>query len=176
MGDEVMGDEGVGDEVIDEASRRFLADADATERLAQALARTAPVPAVVLLHGDLGAGKSTLARAWLRALGVAGAIRSPTYTLVERYPLAGGGEALHLDLYRIGDGAELEFLGLDDADAALWLVEWPERGAGALPPADLRIDLSIQGDGRACGLTPLSLAGRTWLAALTTAQSLAAPT
>lgn len=159
-----------------EVIERLLADADATVRLAQALARTAPTPAVVLLHGDLGAGKSTLARAWLRALGVSGAIRSPTYTLVERYPLADGGEALHLDLYRIGAGAELEFLGLDDADAALWLVEWPERGEGALPPADLRIDLSISGDGRACRLASLSPAGGRWLAALTAGQPLAAPT
>lgn len=154
----------------------FLGDPEATVRFAQALARTAPVPAVVLLHGDLGAGKSTLARAWLRALGVTGAIRSPTYTLVERYPLADGAEALHLDLYRIAGGAELEFLGLDDADAALWLVEWPERGEGALPPADLRIDLSISGDGRACRLTALSSAGARWLAALTVGQPLAAPT
>lgn len=154
----------------------FLADADATARLAQALAETAPKPAVALLHGDLGAGKSTLARAWLRALGVGGAIRSPTYTLVERHPLADGGEALHLDLYRIGDGAELEFLGLDDADAALWLVEWPERGEGALPPADLRIALSISGEGRACRLTAVSSAGHRWLGALTARQPLAAPT
>ena len=82
-------------------------------RWARALARTRPAQAVVHLHGDLGAGKSTLARALLRALGVHGAIRSPTYTLVERYPLADGGEAWHLDLYRIGDAGELEFLGLD---------------------------------------------------------------
>ena len=154
----------------------FLADAEATARLAQALARTAPRPAVVLLHGDLGAGKSTLARAWLRALGVTGAIRSPTYTLVERYPLAGGGEALHLDLYRIGDGAELEFLGLDDADAALWLVEWPERGGDALPPADLRITLVMEADGRRATLVPLGPAGTQWLARATAGQSLAAPT
>lgn len=154
----------------------FLADADATARLAQALARTAPRPAVVLLHGDLGAGKSTLARAWLRALGVTGAIRSPTYTLVERYPLASGGEALHLDLYRIGDGAELEFLGLDDADAALWLVEWPERGGDALLPADLRITLAMEADGRRATLVPLGSAGAPWLARATAGQSLAAPT
>lgn len=154
----------------------FLADAEATARLAQALARTAPRPAVVLLHGDLGAGKSTLARAWLRALGVTGAIRSPTYTLVERYPLAGGGEALHLDLYRIGDGAELEFLGLDDADALLWLVEWPERGGGALPPADLRVTLAMEADGRRATLVPLGPAGAPWLARATAGQSLAAPT
>jgi tRNA threonylcarbamoyladenosine biosynthesis protein TsaE len=152
-----------------------LADAEATERLARALARTAPRPAVVLLQGDLGAGKSTLARGWLRALGVSGAIRSPTYTLVERYPLAAGGEALHLDLYRIGDGAELEFLGLDDVDGALWLVEWPERGGDALPPPDLRIALAIEGEGRRCELMPLSPAGRSWLMRLAVEQGLAAP-
>lgn len=152
-----------------------LVDADATERLARALAQTAPRPAVVLLQGDLGAGKSTLARGWLRALGVSGAIRSPTYTLVERYPLAAGGEALHLDLYRIGDGAELEFLGLDDADAALWLVEWPERGGDALPAPDLHVALAIEGEGRRCALTPLSPAGRVWLERLAVGQGLAAP-
>lgn len=80
----------------------FLADVDATEQVGQALAATRPATAVVQLHGDLGAGKSTLARALLRALGVTGPIRSPTYTLVERYPLTAGGEAWHLDLYRIG--------------------------------------------------------------------------
>lgn len=150
-----------------------LADADATAALAAALAATAPSPAVVHLQGDLGAGKSTLARAWLRALGVQGAIRSPTYTLVERYPLAGGDEALHLDLYRIGDGAELEFLGLDDADAALWLVEWPERGGDALPPPDLRIALVIEGAGRRARLIASSAAGEAWLTRLTSAQAFA---
>ena len=146
-----------------------LADAEATARFAEALAASAPLPTVVHLHGDLGAGKSTLARAWLRALGVQGAIRSPTYTLVERYPLASG-EALHLDLYRIGDGAELEFLGLDDVDAALWLIEWPERAGDALPLADLRVALSIEGQGRRCELRPGTAAGQTWLNRL---QSLA---
>ncbi len=150
-----------------------LADAEATAALAAALAATAPSPAVVHLQGDLGAGKSTLARAWLRALGVQGAIRSPTYTLVERYLLAGGGEALHLDLYRIGDGAELEFLGLDDADAALWLVEWPERGGDALPSPDLRIALAIEGTGRRARLIPVSTAGEAWLVRLASEQVLA---
>jgi tRNA threonylcarbamoyladenosine biosynthesis protein TsaE len=150
-----------------------LADADATERLARALAATAPMPAVVHLRGELGAGKSTLARGWLRALGVGGAIRSPTYTLVERYPLAGGGEALHLDLYRIGDGAELEFLGLDDVDAALWLVEWPERGGDVWRSPDLCVALAIEGDGRRCELSPRSLAGQDWLARLLAGQRVA---
>ena len=142
-----------------------LDDEAATARLAAVLARTQPPSAVVLLRGDLGAGKSTLARAWLRTLGITGPVRSPTYTLVERYPLAGGGEALHLDLYRIGDGAELEFLGLDDADARLWLVEWPERGQGGLPPADLELVLEVEGDGRRASLHPRSSAGDAWLEA-----------
>ena len=143
-----------------------LPDAGATDGLGAALAATAPVPAVAHLHGDLGAGKSTLARAWLRALGVQGAIRSPTYTLVERYPLAAGGDALHLDLYRIAEAAELEFLGLDDTEAALWLVEWPERGGAGLPPADLRIALRIEGSGRRVELVAGSPAGAAWLGRL----------
>jgi tRNA threonylcarbamoyladenosine biosynthesis protein TsaE len=150
-----------------------LEDAESTERLARSLAQTAPTPAVVHLQGDLGAGKSTLARGWLRTLGVTGAIRSPTYTLVERYPLAAG-EALHLDLYRIGDGAELEFLGLDDVDAALWLVEWPERGGDSLPAADLRIGLAIEGEGRRCELLPMTLSGKSWLARVASVHGLAA--
>ena len=145
-----------------------LADADATARLAAALAASAPVPAVVHLHGDLGAGKSTLARAWLRTLGVQGAIRSPTYTLVERYPIVDsrlpeGGEALHLDLYRIGEAGELEFLGLDGAEAALWLVEWPERGGHALPAADLDVFLAIAGLGREARLEAGTPEARAWL-------------
>jgi tRNA threonylcarbamoyladenosine biosynthesis protein TsaE len=145
-----------------------LPDSAATDALATLLARSQPVPAVVYLHGDLGAGKSTLARAWLRALGVDGAIRSPTYTLVERYALSGShvrGDALHLDLYRIGDAGELEFLALDDAPAALWLVEWPDRGRRALPAADLQVELAVDGDGRSCRLMAGSQAGRDWLSA-----------
>lgn len=140
----------------------FLPDAAATDTLGQVLAATRPAMAVVHLEGDLGAGKSTLARALLRALGVQGAIRSPTYTLIERYPVAGG-EAWHLDLYRIGDAGELDFLGLDDATACLWLVEWPERGRGGLPPTDLLVRLAMDGDGRRVQLVPMSENGREWL-------------
>jgi tRNA threonylcarbamoyladenosine biosynthesis protein TsaE len=140
-----------------------LRDPDATEALGHALAATQVMPAVVYLHGDLGAGKSTLARAWLRALGVTGTIRSPTYTLVERYPLPGGGEALHLDLYRIAAAGELEFLALDDAAGALWRVEWPERGGDGLPAADLQIDLAVAGSGRDARLSGLTPAGTAWL-------------
>lgn len=150
-------------------STEFLPDAEATERLGGRLAATRPARAVVYLEGDLGAGKSSLARAMLRALGVTGTVRSPTYTLIERYPLSEGGldagEAVHLDLYRIADPEELDFLGLDAlaAEAVLWLVEWPERGAGTLPAADLRIALDLEGAGRRIRLQPRSEAGRHWL-------------
>lgn len=142
-----------------------LPDVAATERLGRALAVARPPFGVLYLEGDLGAGKSTLARALLRRLGVEGAIRSPTYALVEQYPLVGGGDALHLDLYRIGDVGELEFLGLEDVDAALWLVEWPRRGGGGLPSADLRVCLEIDGDGdrRRAWLEAGSDTGAAWL-------------
>ena len=149
----------------------WLPDSAATEVLARMLAHTQPASAVVYLQGDLGAGKSTLARAWLRTLGVDGAIRSPTYTLVEPYLLANprwpdGGRALHLDLYRIGDAGELEFLALDEGDTALWLVEWPERGRQGLPAPDLTINLAVSGDGRSLRLDTESASGRAWLAKL----------
>lgn len=142
----------------------LLADAEATVALGARLAATRPPRAVVHLHGDLGAGKSTLARALLRALGVTGTIRSPTYTLIERYRLPEG-EAAHLDLYRLGDAGELDFLGLDELQdaAALWLVEWPERGGSGLPAPDLAIHLGVEGDGRRVVLEPRSAAGRGWI-------------
>jgi tRNA threonylcarbamoyladenosine biosynthesis protein TsaE len=143
--------------------RLHLPSTAATDRLGAALATSRPPRAIVHLRGDLGAGKSTLARALLRALGVVGAIRSPTYTLVERYPLPGGGDALHLDLYRIGDAGELEFLGLDPAEGTLWLVEWPERGASALPSPDLAIELALEGPGRSFAATAGTQAGADWL-------------
>jgi tRNA threonylcarbamoyladenosine biosynthesis protein TsaE len=141
----------------------FLPDAAATDSLGAALAHTQPARAIVHLHGDLGAGKSTLARAWLRALGVSGAIRSPTYTLVEHYPLADGGKALHLDLYRIAGAGELEFLALDDAAATLWLVEWPDHAGGALPDADVRVELGVEGSGRWIRLLGQTPSGTAWL-------------
>ena len=144
---------------------RHLADEAASAAFASMLAAHQPGAAMVHLHGDLGAGKSTLARAWLRALGVTGTVRSPTYTLVERYPVMGG-EALHLDLYRIGDVGELDFLGLDDVEPVLWLVEWPERGAAALPAVDLEIRLAIDGTGRRITLTGHGERGARWLAAV----------
>jgi len=142
-----------------------LADAAATEQLGRCLAQTLPAePVVAALSGDLGAGKSTLARALLRALGVTGAVRSPTYTLVERYPTAVG-ECLHLDLYRIADPEELDFFGLDELRevARVWLVEWPSRGGNRLPATDLDIELMHAGEARRVRLKPLTENGKAWL-------------
>lgn len=123
-----------------------------TEALGAKLLGTAPGPGapcrVITLSGDLGAGKSTFARGALRALGVQGPIKSPSYTLIESYELPGF-TVLHLDLYRLRDPDELENLGVADyhRPGHLWLIEWPERGAGRLPPADLGFVFSIENDG-----------------------------
>ncbi|MEO6104767.1 MAG: tRNA (adenosine(37)-N6)-threonylcarbamoyltransferase complex ATPase subunit type 1 TsaE, partial [Pseudoxanthomonas sp.] len=84
------------------------------------------------------------------------------------------GEAWHLDLYRIGDAAELDFLGLDDAVATLWLVEWPQRAGPALPAADLLVELEISGGGRSASLRARSDIGRAWLSKLAAGNYLAA--
>jgi len=142
----------------------FLADETATQRLGERLAASLPDRATVFLYGDLGAGKSTFARAMLRALGVTGPIKSPTYTLIERYP-SEQGELAHLDLYRIGDPEELAYLGLDElhATARLWLIEWPERGQGGLPACDLSVHLAVDAAGRKATIVPTSPVGRDWL-------------
>jgi tRNA threonylcarbamoyladenosine biosynthesis protein TsaE len=103
---------------------------------------------VVYLTGDLGAGKTTLARGFLHAIGITEPIRSPTYTLLETYE-AGGLTIAHLDLYRLRDPEELEPLGLRDLarPSYVWLVEWAERGAGWLPPPDVEVRLVVATDG-----------------------------
>ena len=131
-----------------------LPDAEATAQLARRLAPALAAGGVVYLQGELGVGKTSFARALLRALGAGERIKSPTYSLVERYELPAL-TAWHLDLYRIADPGELEWLGLDalDAPASLALIEWPQRGAGALPPPDLRIELQHAGSGRTARLS-----------------------
>lgn len=125
-----------------------LADADATAALGARIAQAVP-GGVIQLEGDLGAGKTTLARGLLRARGVTGAIRSPTYTLMEPYRTPAG-PVLHMDLYRLRDPLEIENLGLSDYPPAetLWLVEWPDKAAGLLPAPVLRVQLAPQGEGR----------------------------
>ena len=110
---------------------------------------------VLLLEGELGAGKTTLARAMLRALGHEGAVPSPTYTLVEPYELASG-KVYHVDLYRIVDANELEFLGWSELGDGLLLVEWPDRAPGIAAQADLRLELAYRDTGRELAVTALS--------------------
>ena len=135
--------------------------------LATRLASAAVNGGVIHLEGDLGAGKTTFARALLRALGARERIKSPTYSLVESYRV-GGLDAHHLDLYRIADASELEWLGLADlwTPAALVLIEWPERGAGALPHADLIVRIRHAGDWRQVAAESRSERGDELLAAL----------
>lgn len=131
------------------AERQVDSPAD-MEALGASLAAQLRAPIVVGLEGSLGAGKTTLVRGFLRGLGHAGAVRSPTYTLVETYAFDGT-VVHHLDLYRLADPEELENLGVRDlADhAAIWLVEWPERGRGFLPALDRCIHIdALEGDQR----------------------------
>ena len=109
------------------------------------------------LEGELGAGKTAFARALLEGLGYRGRVPSPTYTLVEPYT-AGGFQVLHADLYRLRDPAELDALGIADQFGAgsVLLVEWPVRGQGRLPSADIRLSLSIAAGGRKAVLDGLT--------------------
>lgn len=145
----------------------FLPGEAATTALARRLAPALLDGGVVFLRGELGAGKTTFARALLRGLGVGERVKSPTYSLLERYTVHDR-DAFHLDLYRIADAGELEWLGLDELGApeAVVLVEWPERGRGALPPADLEVALEHDGTGRRAYLTPVSGRGQRWMAVL----------
>ena len=107
----------------------------------------APQGLCIYLNGDLGAGKTTMARSVIRALGAVGPIKSPSYTIVETYELDVG-LVMHLDLYRLHGGAEVVDLGLEGAwsEAVLVFVEWPERGQGAIPDPDLCVELGHQDD------------------------------
>jgi tRNA threonylcarbamoyladenosine biosynthesis protein TsaE len=149
-----------------------LADSAATEALGRALAHSMPNAdagtatrgGVVYLRGELGAGKTTCVRALLRTLGVTGLVRSPTYTLVETYVLAGL-TCIHVDLYRLQTLSEIDELGLRDAigPGALLLVEWPEKGGSVLPPADLEVALHYAGEARQATLTAATALGARWL-------------
>jgi len=126
-----------------------LMDEAALCAFASRMAGALQAPLVIYLEGDLGAGKTTFCRALIQSLGHEGRVKSPTYGLLERYDLRSG-SVLHLDLYRIGDPGELEYLAITDLfeDHTILLVEWPERGQGALPAPDLTIALGHEDDQR----------------------------
>jgi tRNA threonylcarbamoyladenosine biosynthesis protein TsaE len=155
-----------------------LADSSATEALGTALARSyvrrGRGSAAMYFEGELGAGKTTCVRSLLRTLGVTGLIRSPTYTLVEVYPLDGL-TCVHVDLYRLRDVGEVAELGLRDYldGDCLLLVEWPDKGRAVLPSADLDFILEYQDVSRACRLEARSGRGQEWLADLVNDSSLA---
>lgn len=122
---------------------------------------------IVYLHGDLGAGKTTLTRGFIQGLGHQGAVKSPTYTLVEPYELADW-RAYHFDLYRLGDPEELEFMGIRDYfdQQSSSFIEWPEKGHGLLPEADIDIYLSYQDEQRIIEIDGNTSKGRQLLALL----------
>jgi tRNA threonylcarbamoyladenosine biosynthesis protein TsaE len=115
---------------------------------------------VIYLVGDLGAGKTTFARGFLRALGHTGRVPSPTYTLIEPYDFAGYAVS-HIDLYRLQSPGEAVSLALAELSGSgtIMLIEWPENGGHGVPPADLRIELEIDGQGRVMRLVGSSPAG-----------------
>ncbi len=153
-----------------------LPDSSATDALGVALARTFPgaaTGATVYLCGDLGSGKTTCARSMLHALGITATVRSPTYTLVDTYALADL-TCVHVDLYRLQSCSEVDELGLRDLTGPgyLMLVEWPEKGGRAVPPADLVVQLQYAGAARAAALGASSDVGRRWISKLAIDTSL----
>lgn len=145
----------------------YAADEAAMLSLGARIAQVTGGRGVIYLHGDLGAGKTTLSRGIIRGLGHIGAVKSPTFTLVEPYEIDAV-RVFHFDLYRLVDPEELEYLGVRDyfEGDALCLVEWPERGAGVLPKADMDITITAQAPGRSLHLQVQGERGDTWRATL----------
>jgi tRNA threonylcarbamoyladenosine biosynthesis protein TsaE len=138
--------------------KRYLPDEAATIAFGEELLEALPDDLAgwtLLLSGELGAGKSTFARALIRAAGHSGAVPSPTYTLVEPYSLSRG-NIYHVDLYRVADEEELRYLGWNELDDGCRLVEWPDRAPGLAEQADLSLVFSYAGDGRDVDIEPLS--------------------
>ena len=139
-----------------------LVDAEATAALAGRLNAVLPSDTAgwtVLLEGELGAGKSTFARALIKAMGHNGAVPSPTYTLVEPYQLPGR-IVYHIDLYRISDEEELRYLGWTELEDGFRLIEWPDRAPGLMSAADVRLELGYAESGRDAHLEGLSERGK----------------
>jgi len=141
--------------------KRFLPDEQATAALARQVWHALPEDLsgwILLLNGELGAGKSTFARALIAAAGHRGAVPSPTYTLVEPYQVSNT-NVYHVDLYRISDEEELRYLGWSDLEDGLRIIEWPERAPGLKGQADLELRLSYQDSGRFAEVNGISSRG-----------------
>ena len=132
----------------------YLANAEATEQFGASLYKVLPASCVIFLQGDLGAGKTTFVRGFLRAAGYNGTVKSPTYNLVEEYTIAQQ-RVFHFDLYRLSSPEELEWIGINDyfAQQSICFIEWPVLGLGFLPEPDIIIALSQQEQGRMLVIT-----------------------
>ena len=149
--------------------KHFLSDEAATIAFGQAVLDALPADLAgwtLLLRGELGAGKSTFARALIRAAGHEGPVPSPTYTLVEPYSLSRG-NIYHVDLYRVSDEEELRYLGWNELDDGCRIVEWPDRAPGITDQADLSLTLTYDGEGRTADLVGLSDRGEALVSRLT---------
>lgn len=144
---------------------QFLPDEAATVAAGAKIGRALNTGCVVFLVGELGAGKTTFTRGALRALGHAGSVKSPTYTLCEPYDLADEAQLCHLDLYRLSNPEELEFLGIRDyvASGAILLIEWPSKGEGWLPAPDLQVALQATDTGRQLEISAMTADGQDLL-------------
>lgn len=159
---------------MNDNSLGLLPDEAATLALGGRLARALSTGTVLYLYGELGAGKTTLTRGLLTALGHSGRVKSPTYTLVESYPLPQL-TVHHFDLYRMADPLEWEDAGFRDyfSPDTVCLIEWPDKAAGLLPPADIELTLAIIDEGRSFSLNALTDKGRVCLTRLTTPHAAA---
>ena len=144
---------------------QFLPDEAATVAAGAKIGRALNTGCVVFLVGELGAGKTTFTRGALRALGHAGSVKSPTYTLCEPYDLADEAQLCHLDLYRLSNPEELEFLGIRDyvASGAILFIEWPSKGEGWLPAPDIQVALQAKDTGRQLEISALTADGQDLL-------------
>ena len=144
------------------ATASFFMDSETSqEAFAAKMAKNSNLDLVIFLHGNLGAGKTTFARGFLRGCGYQGLVKSPTYTLVEPYSLKDDKMVYHFDLYRLADGEELEFAGVRDYfdGQSVSLIEWPEKAEGYLPEPDIVCQLEYQGQGRQINVSAMTERG-----------------
>ncbi|WP_417598155.1 tRNA (adenosine(37)-N6)-threonylcarbamoyltransferase complex ATPase subunit type 1 TsaE [Oceanospirillum sp.] len=147
----------------------LLPNEQAQVMFGEKLGRACAGSGVLFLQGTLGMGKTTMTRGILAAYGHQGAVKSPTYTLVEPYETEMA-QVYHFDLYRLADPEELEYMGIRDYfdEQALCVIEWPDKGEGILPVPDIELTLTKEGDGRAAALKAYTAKGAEILAQLRT--------